>query len=112
MPSRGPGFAFVNVLNYFGGLMAIGAMSLFMTLGFEAMGTWGLLAIGTAYLVGSLKVADHFKTRKLPVPAGLMGTLAIAGVEFSRWLKAMWSLWLLLTLMSISAMAIAVWIGF
>ncbi len=47
-----------------------------------------------------------------PTSPALMGTLAIAGVEFSRWLKAMWSLWLLLTLMSISAMAIAIWTGF
>ena len=81
----GPGFAFVNVLYYFGGLMAIGAMSLFMTLGFEAMGTWGLLAISVAYLVGSLKVANYFKTRMLPIPAGLMGTLAVVLVPLIVW---------------------------
>ena len=31
-PAAGPAFGFVNVLYYFGGLVAIGAMSLFMTL--------------------------------------------------------------------------------
>ena len=59
MPSRGPGFAFVNVLYYFGGLMAIGAMSLFMTLGFEAMGTWGLLGFsGFAALSTAAELAE------------------------------------------------------
>jgi uncharacterized ion transporter superfamily protein YfcC len=41
-----------------------------------------------------------------------MGTLAIAGVEFTRWLRAMWSLWLMLTVMSFITVAIAVAIGF
>lgn len=90
----GPGFAFVNVLYYFGGLMAIGAMSLFMTLGFEAMGNWGLLAISTAYLVGSLKVADYFKRRHLPIPAGLMGTLAVVLVPLIAWcVQVLLGLW-------------------
>ena len=84
-PSRGPGFAFVNVLYYFGGLLAIGAMSLFMTLGFEALGSAGLLVISLAYLVGCLKVADHFKRRGLPVPAGLLATLAVVLVPLVVW---------------------------
>jgi hypothetical protein len=83
--NAGPTYGFVNVLYYFGGMTAIGAMSLFMTLGFEAMGTGGLLAIGLAYLVGCLKVADHFKRKALPVPAGLMGTLAVVLVPLVVW---------------------------
>jgi hypothetical protein len=42
----GPTFGFTNVLYSFGGMVAIGAMSLFMTLGFERLGAGGLLAIG------------------------------------------------------------------
>jgi hypothetical protein len=41
----GPTFGFTNVLYYFGAMEAIGAMSLFMRLGFERMGAGGLLAI-------------------------------------------------------------------
>jgi hypothetical protein len=85
MPHTGPGFRFVNVLYYFGGLMAIGAMSMFMTLGFEMMGAGGLLAISLAYLVGCLKVADHFKRRRLAVPAGLLATLAVVLVPLAVW---------------------------
>ena len=34
-------FTFVHVLYYLGGMIAIGAMSLFMTLGWNALGGWG-----------------------------------------------------------------------
>jgi hypothetical protein len=83
--AAGPGFGFTNVLYYFGGMVAIGAMSLFMTLGFERMGAVGLLAIGLAYLVACLKVADHFQARKLHVPAGILATLAVVLVPLVVW---------------------------
>ena len=44
LPGTGPAFNFTNVLYYLGGLIAIGAMTLFMTLGWEAFGGWGVLA--------------------------------------------------------------------
>ena len=83
--STGPSFGFTNVLYYFGGMVAIGAMSLFMTLGFERLGAGGLLAIGLAYLVACLKVADHFLARGLQVPAGILATLAIVLVPLVVW---------------------------
>ncbi len=81
----GPRFGFVNVLYYFGGLVAIGAASLFMTLGFQAMGPAGLLAIALAYGVACLKVADHFLARQLVVPAGILATLAVVLVPLALW---------------------------
>lgn len=90
----GPGFGFVNVLYYFGGMVAIGAMTLFMTLGFEAMGAAGLLAIGLAYGYACLKVADQFTAKALPVPAGILATLAVCLVPLVVWcvqsLLGMW----------------------
>jgi hypothetical protein len=83
--ASGPRFGFVNVLYYFGGMVAIGAMSLFMTLGFQAMGVKGLLLIGLAYAFGALKVADHFKAKGLFVPAGLLATLAVVLVPLILW---------------------------
>lgn len=83
--AAGPGFSFVNVLYYFGGLLAIGAMSLFMTLGFQQMGPMALLLLGVAYLWAALKVADHFKGRGLRVPAGLLATLAVFLVPLIVW---------------------------
>ncbi|MBX9818421.1 MAG: DUF2157 domain-containing protein, partial [Burkholderiaceae bacterium] len=84
-PSAGPAFGFVNVLYYFGGLVAIGAMSLFMTLGFQSLGAGALLAIALGYMVACLLVADHFKTRGLRVPAGLLATLAVFLVPLAVW---------------------------
>jgi hypothetical protein len=83
--AAGPGFGMVNVLYYFGGLLAIGAMTLFMTMGFEAVGPAALLVLGVLYMVAALKVADHFKLRGLMVPAGLLATLAVFLVPLVVW---------------------------
>jgi hypothetical protein len=83
--STGPVFGFTHVLYYFGGMVAIGAMSMFMTLGFERLGAAGLLAIALAYLVACLKVADHFKARDLRVPAGILATLAVVLIPLAVW---------------------------
>lgn len=83
--AHGPRFGLVNVLYYFGGMLAIGAMSLFMTLGFQAMGPIGLLVIALAYAFACLKVADHFKAKGLVVPAGILATLAVVLVPLALW---------------------------
>ncbi len=94
LPRSGPGFGFVNVLYYFGGMVAIGAMTLFMTLGFQAMGAAGLLAIGLAYALACLKVADHFKAKGLTVPAGILATLAVCLVPLVVWcVQSLMGLW-------------------
>lgn len=84
-PHAGPAFGWVNMLYYAGGLIAIGAMTLFMTIGFQSMGAGGLLLISLAYILGSLKVADYWVERSLRVPAGIMATLAICLVPLSVW---------------------------
>lgn len=90
----GPRFSFTNTLYYFGGLLAIGAMSLFMTLGWESLGAWGLLVISAAYLLVCLKVADALKTRQLPVPAGILATLAVVLVPLVVWcVQQLMGLW-------------------
>ena len=92
--SAGPAFGFTNVLYYFGGMVAMGAMSLFMTLGFERMGAAGLFAIGLAYLVACLKVADHFQARGLHIPAGILATLAVVLVPLLVWcMQSLLGLW-------------------
>ena len=44
-PGTGAVFNFTHILYYLGGLTAIGAMTLFMNLGWEEFGGWGILAI-------------------------------------------------------------------
>ena len=78
-------FSFGHVLYYFGGVLAIGAMSLFMTYGWALLGAWGSAAIATAYLYGAWRVARHLHSRNLFVPAGILATLAVCLVPLVVW---------------------------
>ena len=78
-------FSFGHVLYYFGGMLAIGAMSLFMTYGWALLGAWGSAAIATAYLFGAWRVARHLHSRSLFVPAGILATLAVCLVPLVVW---------------------------
>lgn len=80
---HGPRFGFTNVLYYFGGLLAIGAMTLFMTLGFRAFGGWGICVIAAGYAAGALAMSRHLLKRRLSTPAGILAALAIALVPLA-----------------------------
>lgn len=73
-----PSFRFTHVLYYLGGLIAIGAMSLFMTLGWERFGGWGLFFIALAYAGAGLWLTEYFLNRsRLPIPAGITATFVV-----------------------------------
>jgi hypothetical protein len=73
-----PSFHFTHVLYYLGGLIAIGAMSLFMNLGWERFGGGGLLAIALAYAIAGIWLTEFFLSRKhLQIPAGIMATFVV-----------------------------------
>ena len=74
----GPSFNFTHVLYYLGGLIAIAAMSLFMTLGWEAFGGWGIFFISLAYAGVGLKLSGSFQTRGYAIPAGICATFVVA----------------------------------
>lgn len=79
-----PRFTFVHVLYYLGGMIAIGAMSLFMTLGWNALGGWG--GFVTALFYGALALAlTHWflEQKRLAIPAGIMATLAVVMVPLA-----------------------------
>jgi hypothetical protein len=78
-----PRFSFEHVLYYLGGMIAIGAMTLFMTLGWNSLGGWGGLAIAMLYGALALLLTHWFVERHLPVPAGIMATLAVAMVPLA-----------------------------
>ena len=79
-----PRFSFVHVLYYLGGLIAIGAMSLFMTLGWATLGGWGGFATAVFYGILALALTHWFLERKhLQIPAGIMATLAVVMVPLA-----------------------------
>ena len=80
----GPRFAFVHVLYYLGGMIAIGAMSIFMTLGWNSLGGWGGLVTAILYAVLALSLTHWFLERKhLEIPAGITATLAVVMVPLA-----------------------------
>ncbi len=84
-------FSLTHVLYYLGGLIAIGAMTLFMNLGWESFGGAGILGISIFYAVAGLILTNRLLSKGLNIPAGICATfvvcltpLAIYGVQ--QWL--------------------------
>lgn len=77
LPSTSPGFDFTNILYYMGGLVAIGAMSLFMTLGWEDFGGFGIFCISLVYGAIGLTLASLFQKKGYAVPAGICATFVV-----------------------------------
>ncbi len=71
-------FNFTHVLYYLGGLIAIGAMTLFMNLGWEAFGGWGIVFICGLYAVVGLFLTNRFQSKGLAIPAGICATFVVA----------------------------------
>ncbi|OGA12471.1 MAG: DUF2157 domain-containing protein [Betaproteobacteria bacterium RIFCSPHIGHO2_12_FULL_69_13] len=83
-PEDQPRFTFVHVLYYLGGMIAIGAMSLFMTLAWSSLGGWGGFATAVTYGVLALLLTHWFlEQKRLPIPAGIMATLAVVMVPLA-----------------------------
>ncbi|MGY0219693.1 DUF2157 domain-containing protein [Endozoicomonadaceae bacterium StTr2] len=74
----GPRFDFTHVLYYFGGMIAIGALTLFMNLGWEQFGGWGIMAISCLYAVAGLGLTNFFQRTGRLIPAGIIAAFVIA----------------------------------
>lgn len=77
-PTTAAKFDFTHVLYYLGGMIAIGAMTLFMNLGWESFGGMGIVFISLLYAGIGLKLTNSFQSKGLAVPAGICGTFVIA----------------------------------
>ena len=73
-----PRFDFTHILYYLGGLLAIGAMTLFMNLGWERFGGWGIVASCLLYAVAGLWLLRYFTAKNLPIPAGICAVFVVA----------------------------------
>ena len=78
-----PSFKPAHVLYYLGGLVAVGALTLFMTLGWERFGGRGLLLIAAVYGCGAIALTNILLRRGLRIPAGLTAVLAIVTVPLA-----------------------------
>lgn len=80
-----PRFTFTHVLYYLGGMLAIGAMSVFMTLGWTSFGGWGVFFIALLYAAVAWKLALRFEAQRLPIPMGIMAALIVVLVPLATW---------------------------
>ncbi|WP_374568785.1 DUF2157 domain-containing protein [Ideonella sp.] len=79
-----PSFKAAHILYYLGGLIAIGAMTLFMTIGWEQFGGTGLLLISLVYGTAALLLTEYlFERKHLALPAGLTAVLAVVMVPLA-----------------------------
>lgn len=80
-----PRFGLTHVLYYLGGMLAIGAATLFMTEGWRLLGAWGLLAVCVAYAAVCIGLSRRLHRRRLEIPAGILATLAVCLVPLATW---------------------------
>lgn len=73
-----PEFNFTNVLYYFGGLIAIGAMTLFMNVSWEVYGGFGIVGVGSLYALLGLGLTEIFRKKDMHIPAGICATFVVA----------------------------------
>ena len=88
-----PRFQPAHILHYLGGLTAIGAMTLFMTLGWERLGGGGLLAVACLYVAIAAAATEWLVRRGQKLPAGLMSGLAVALVPLAVYGLQRWMGW-------------------
>ncbi len=79
-----PSFRMTHILYYLGGMLAIGAMSLFMTLGFGIFGGWGITGLALAYAALAVYLTNKLLERPgLRVPAGVSAAFAVVLVPLA-----------------------------
>lgn len=79
LPNAGAArFSGTHILYYLGGMLAIGAASLFATLAVESMGMGALFVLSVLYALLAVWVAARLEMSGFGVPAGIFATLAIA----------------------------------
>ena len=79
-----PSFKPAHILYYLGGLIAIGAMTLFITMGWERFGGGGLFLIALCYIGITLAATEFLlRAKQLAIPAGITAALAVALVPLA-----------------------------
>ncbi|MEO5339674.1 MAG: hypothetical protein H7837_04010 [Magnetococcus sp. MYC-9] len=123
-----PIFRGLHILYYVGGMIAIGACSLFMTLGWELFGGWGLFSLALGMAGGMVTVGRWLlEEKELPIPAGILLALTVVlvplalyglqnglgwwaeGMPFREYHTRIDKRWLLMELGSLAAAALLLW---
>lgn len=123
-----PGFRPAHILYYVGGMLAISAVSFFITLAWSAFAGWPMLVLcGFLAWLGIALTHYFLNVQRLPIPAGIMITFTVAltplavyslqhalglwqgeyrSVDFHRYVD--WR-WILMELATLAAAVLAFW---
>ena len=124
-----PRLSFTHTLYYLGGMLAIGAATLFLNEGWERLGAPGLGTIAAVYALLCVWLAQRLDARGFEIPAGIVATLAVCLVPLVVWalqhVLGLWPeggpasygayhtridwRWLTLELATLAAAAVALW---
>jgi hypothetical protein len=85
-----PSFRLTHLLYYFGGLLAISAITLFVTQAWELMRGLPLFILSSLLFIFGLLITRYFLDKKLTIPAGIMATFSLAVVPLAIYNLQSW----------------------
>lgn len=122
-----PGFKPAHILYYLGGFIAMGALSLFVTLAWNDWAGLPMFVVAAAYALIGVALTHWFLARKLTIPAGITITFAVSAVPLAVYslqhMLGFWEgsysvrdfhiyidwRWIFMELATLAAAAIALW---
>lgn len=122
-----PSFKPAHILYYLGGLVAMGALSLFVTLAWDEWAGLPMFVVAVAYAMIGIALTHWFLAQRLTIPAGLTVTFAVSTVPLAVYsiqhMLGLWEgtysirdfhvyvdwRWILMELGTLAAAAIALW---
>ncbi len=85
-----PHFRFSHVMYYFGGMLAISAITLFFTKAWDQLRGVQLFILSSCLFLLGLLLTHNFLKKKLPIPAGIMSTFSLALVPLAVYNIQIW----------------------
>lgn len=73
-----PTFRFTHILYYLGGMIAIAAITIYVTTAWENIKGYPLLIIALLLFVAGIALTQYFLNNRLRIPAGIMATFSLA----------------------------------
>jgi len=86
-----PSFRLTHILYYFGGFLAISAISLFVTEAWDKLLGLPLCILSALFFILGLLLMRYFLERKLQLPAGIMATFSLVVVPLAIFNFQIWS---------------------
>ncbi|WP_339868670.1 DUF2157 domain-containing protein [Pseudohongiella nitratireducens] len=78
-----PQFSFTHILYYLGGLVAIGAMTVFMSLGWQSFGGAAIVVIAALYAMIGIAITNRLSNQGMAIPAGVCATFVVCLVPLA-----------------------------